>query len=143
MDARTQSRLMIARRLTRALRHQDFRSSLATCSEGVPRPIIAALPDDRVSDVFNQLARYDCSATLVTPVGEDRLAIVALYPAACAVEGSDGHHEGGEDCPIHRDTEIGMLLLYLRTHPHLRCTVVSPACEMELVDDGDDLTVPA
>jgi len=74
MDARSRARLAIARRATNALRHRDFRGSLAECPDCVSRPVIAALPNDRMSDVFRQLVRYDCSATLVTEAADGGMA---------------------------------------------------------------------
>ncbi|HSJ19112.1 MAG TPA: hypothetical protein VK964_00930 [Nocardioidaceae bacterium] len=95
-----------------------------------------------MSDVFRQIARYDCSATLVTEAPDGGMAIVAVYPDS--TDGEHGqpvarHQRGDEDdCPIHWDTEIGMLLLYLERHPNIRCRLVQPGCEMQLVDNGKD-----
>ena len=122
MDARSRARLAIARRATNALRHRDFRGSLAECPDGVSRPVIAALPNDRMSDVFRQLVRYDCSATLVTEAADGGMAIVAVYPAEAGAATDDASDRqpraGANDCPVHQDTEIGMLLLHGQAPQH-------------------------
>lgn len=95
-----------------------------------------------MSDVFRQLVRYDCSATLVTEAADGRMAIVAVYPAEAGAATDDASDRqpraGANDCPVHQDTEIGMLLLYMDKHPNIRCRLIEPGCDMQLVDSGKD-----
>lgn len=138
MDAKQADRLAIARRATRALRHRDFRSTLAPgADESSNRVIIAALPDDRVGAILERVAEYRLPASVVLAAGERTLRIIVLTP--CSTGSSS---EQLEECPVHDDAEIGMLFDFMQAHRapiHIqRATDFS----MELVDDGTEVPTP-
>lgn len=145
LATREERRRALAREVTHALRHQDFRTSLAVTTSDDVRPVIPALPDDTVGIVFRELEKYDQGANIVTST-DHGLAIIH-FMRVIGPQSADGPVQAAHDddaCPIHRSTEIGMLLTYLRTqHAPVRCHLLAPGCELELVDDGSDLHVPA
>jgi hypothetical protein len=127
LDAK-HDRLDVARRVTRALRHRDFRSTLGK-ADGAPVPIVVALPQDRLGDVFKELARCCCPAVVASFTDDDEFALIHFTPGDPGEDCADH-----EDCQLHPETELSMLLLYLaHARGPVRCHIVNPQGELELI----------
>src|SRR5215470_17761240 len=110
-------RLRVTRAVMGALGYHDFRSHLADGNTRRAVSIVIALPDERMADFFVRLARTDSEnvvlATLMPYQDHSYLELVLLHravtePARAATD--------EDDCPVHGDTTVGMLLAYLRAH---------------------------
>ena len=134
MDDRDRDRLAITRRVGKAIATDErFRALPVVDSAGV-RPLLIALPDDTVSGVLGLLARsHPEGVNLIVSVPHGQLAIVAIRRDQGSMD--FGSLEG--DCPIHVDSQVGMLLAYLMLRPgravRLKPVTSGFAAEMEPV----------
>ncbi len=136
MDARSRARLVVAHTALRLLRQRDFRSDLRDTDSRGDHVIIPALPQDTMGGFFDQL-RAAGGTVYVAVLQGDEVAVIAMaiaHPPKHAAPSSD-------DCPIHRHTEVKMVLDYLRARRSpLRCYEALPNVLLELVDEGPALT---
>jgi hypothetical protein len=131
VDDRSRMRLAVAHEVLQALRHGDFRNDLGETIRSGEHMIVPALPDDPMGSFFDKLRSAD--GTIYIAVREDDgLAVVSMSPAwppRHAVPAPD-------ECPIHRDTQLQMIIGYLRaTRGPLTCYEASPGVMVELVDE--------
>ena len=131
MDDRSRMRLAVAHEVLQALRHGDFRSDLGETIRSGEHVIVPALPDDPMGSFFDKLRAAD-GTIYIAVREEDGLAVLSMSPARPprhAVPSPD-------QCPIHRDTHLQMIIGYLRaTRGPLTCYEASPGVMVELVDD--------
>lgn len=127
MDDKEKRRLSLARRASELLRTDpEFTKYLAFESPDGSRPMIIALLDDRVGDIFARLAEHypDGANVLVGSAPGGRLLNVVFRK-----EGSGGvpdvpFGDLPDDSPIHVESEMGMLLGFLMLRPadtSIRC----------------------
>lgn len=131
MDARERARLRLARRVMTALRHQDFRAALPGVTAEGERPVVVALPDDRMGMVFDRLQELRGPVNLFVQT-DPGFALVLLEPA----KRPEAREVPPDVCPIHEDTHVSMLLTLLREIGPITCHRVASDCTFELVDDG-------
>jgi hypothetical protein len=124
-------RLAVAHEVLQALRHGDFRSEFGETIRSGEHVIVPALPDDPMGGFFDKLRASD-GTIYIAVREEDGLVVVSMSPARPprhAVPSPD-------DCPIHRHTELQMIIGYLRaTHRPLACYEASPGVMVELLDE--------
>lgn len=124
-------RLAVAHEVLQALRRGDFRNELGETIKSGEHVIVPALPDDPMGGFFEKL-RAAGGTIYIAVREEDGLAVLSMTPARPprhAVPSPD-------DCPIHRDSELQMVIGYLRaTRRPLTCYEASPGVMMELVDE--------
>lgn len=139
MDARERARLEVVRRATDSLRFRDFRTSLRDDDGSGETAILAALYDDPISIFFN-VAEDLGTGFLVTSTPTGGLAILHFTPSQ-----NDAVSTPDEDeCPLHPDSEVGMLVEYVsKVRGPVRCSLYCPECDIELVDEGTAVEVPA
>ena len=138
MDARSRARLVIAHEVMKAIRSQDFRDAAGETSLTGEHVIIPALPDDTMGQFFDQLRVAQGPIYIGTLDGDD-IALLSMVPSAPPRHAAPSHDDL---CPIHRHTELMMVIIYLRaTRAPLRCYEVRPSVMLELVDD-DRLAIP-
>jgi hypothetical protein len=131
VDARSRARLAVARNVLRALRHRDFRSELGETTASGEHVVVPALPDDTMGALFDQLRSADGPIYVAISDGDDIvvLSMAQARPPKHAAPTRD-------DCPIHRDTQLTMIVDYLRMiHGPLTCYEASPGVMLELVDE--------
>jgi hypothetical protein len=127
---REELRRTFAVAVTRMLVSSELRSVLCRPVDGSPSPIVVALPDDRMGDVFLRLASYRGCATLVCPT-DSGFSIASSTPAEIEWDDVD------DACAIHDDSPVDMFMDYLRqVRRPVRCHRAEPACDVELIDDG-------
>jgi hypothetical protein len=131
VDDRSRRRLAVAHEVLQALRYGDFRSELGETIRSGEHVIVPALPDDPMAGFFDKLRAAD--GTIYIAVRQkDGLAVLSMSPARPprhAVPSPD-------DCPIHRNTELQMIVGYLRaTRRPLTCYEASPGVMVELLDE--------
>jgi hypothetical protein len=140
VDARERRRMAVAHTALRLLRRKDFRTVVTGTNTHGEHVIIPALQDDPMGYFFDQLREAGGPVYAALLVGEG-VAIVGMEP-----EPPPGHAPttDDEDCPIHRNTEIGMVLEYLRAHGRvITCYEVAPNVLVQLVEDArPNLTSP-
>jgi hypothetical protein len=124
-------RLAVAHEVLQAVRHGDFRSELSETIRSGEHVIVPALADDPMGSFFDKLRV--ANGTIYIAVREkEGLAVLSMSPARPprhAVFTPD-------ECPIHRDTHLDMLIGYLRaTRGPVTCYEASPGVMVELVDD--------
>ncbi len=123
MDAREAERLKLARQVVRWMADPQFREVLAATDTG-ERPVVVTLPDDTVQHMFELARAAGHVVNVVTLLEGRRLSLLSMFadgtnaPVAPVAE---------EDCPVHPDTHVDMLLTYLRRcDDPVRCFVVGP-----------------
>jgi hypothetical protein len=100
---------------------------------GEPLSILACEPTERLATVFDRADRIGRHVAVVVPTSRKTLCVFTLSRTATTMK--PGSHP--DDCMLHPDTEIGMLLVYLReVKPVARCHMVSPTRKVELIEDG-------
>jgi hypothetical protein len=131
VDDRSRMRLAVAHEVLQAVRHGDFRNDLGETIRSGEHMIVPALHDDPMSGFFDKL-RAAHGTIYIAVREEDGLAVLSMStarPPRHAVPAPD-------DCPIHPDTHLQMIINYLRaTHGPLTCYEASPGVMVELVDD--------
>lgn len=136
-------RLRVTRAVMKALGHHDFRSQLAYFGGGREVPIVVALPGERMADLFARLTQSEDHVVLATimPFGDHaHLELVSIQRAA---EGNEALEAGEDECPLHQDTTVAMLLTYLQAlRKPVRCHLLSPDVTLEILTDND-LEAPA
>jgi hypothetical protein len=138
MDERQSQRIALMRTMADALRYPDFRHVFPATEPG-EIPIIAALWDDPVSLFFEEVGKAGRPGYLVTREKDAELVIMSFRNSPNHAPMTDH----SDDCPVHPDSEIGMLVEYiLEVRGPVRCNLAFPDCEVTLVDDGDS-KVPA
>lgn len=124
-------RLAVAHEVLQALRRGDFRSELGETIRSGEHVIVPALPDDPMGGFFDKLRAAD-GTIYIAMREENGLTVLSMSPARPprhAVPPPD-------ECPIHRDTQLQMIIGYLRaTRGPLTCYEASPGVMVELVDD--------
>jgi hypothetical protein len=135
VDARSRERLAVGRAILDALRHPDFRDEFVPNDPSTgERVIIPALKDDTMGEIFDQLRETPGPAYVVLD-GRDGLLIISLLPDS---KGRHAAPEPPEPCPIHRHSQIAMLVEYLRHYRQLTIRELAPDVRVELVDDRPD-----
>ncbi len=129
-------RFTAARAVMRALRQPDFRTTLRDTSADGERPIVVVLPDDPVSVLFETARGHNGFAYVGLANPDGHVEFITLtssrYPSV-----SDHESEKDPECPIHANTSVGMLFMYLRTfRKPLTCREANPDVRIELVDDS-------
>ncbi len=120
MDAKDERRREVARQVIKLKRSARFHAALVTAADG-SRPVVIALPDDTVERVFRIVDAAGGTATVVAP-GMER-GTWDLIP----VTSDDDQRVAEDDCPLHPDTHIDMLVTYLRRLDRpVTCKVVAP-----------------
>jgi hypothetical protein len=138
VDAKQKERLALASRVLRALRHRDFRNELRETGRSGDHVVLPALPDDTMGTFFDQLRRSGGTIYIAVPEDEE-ITVLSL-----AQTPPRPHAESAEDdCPIHRDTQIQMVVELLRViRAPLPCCEAAPGVTLELVDEAPP-AVPA
>ncbi len=122
MDAREADRLKLARQVVRWRTEPRFRELLAATSTG-ERPVVVALPDDTVQHMFELARAAGQVVNVVTLLEGGRLALISMF----AEEDAAATSLAEQDCPVHPDTHVDMLLTYLRRRQApVRCFVAGP-----------------
>jgi hypothetical protein len=94
--------------------------------------IIPALPDDTMGQFFDHLRAAKGTIYIATLEGDD-VAVISMAP------GHAPKHAAGprDECPIHRHTEVQMVVEYLRAcRVPVRCYEALPSVLLELLDEG-------
>jgi hypothetical protein len=130
MDASDARRREITRQVLKLKRAPNFQDCLVVAPDG-SRPIVIALPNDTVAAVFKVL---DAAGGIGTVVVEGPGGSFDLIPVGEAVDG-----EAVDDCPVHPDTHVDMLVTYLRRQRRpVRCELVAPDHGFGLVREFQD-----
>lgn len=137
MDDRSRMRLAVAHEVLQALRHGDFRNELGETIRSGEHVIVPALPDDPMGGFFDKLRAAD--GTIYIAVREENgLAVMSMSPARPPRHAAPTRDE----CPIHRDSQLQMIIGYLRmVRGPLTCYEASPGVMVELVDDRPPVSV--
>ena len=124
-------RLAVAHEVLQALRRGDFRSELAETIRSGEHMIVPALPDDPMGGFFDKLRAAD-GIIYIAVREEDGLTVLSMSPARPPRHAAPSP----DDCPIHRDSELQMIIGYLRaTRRPLTCYEASPGVMVELLDE--------
>lgn len=130
VDARARSRLVVARAVLQKLHRKDFRSDVGDTNATGDHVIVPALPDDKMGQFFQQLRRANGTIYIATMEGEE-VALLSMAPARQPKHAAPSE----EDCPIFPDTDLIMVIQYLRARrAPLTCYEVRPVM-LELVDE--------
>jgi hypothetical protein len=118
--------------------HSEYRGLLDCETTDGSLPVLVALPSDRMGTIFELLAvRYHKGANLVTRTTSG-VSVVTFHRAPKHLRMSPLPPE----CPVHVDSEVSMLVEYLRLHRGpVTCRPVETGYEMELVEDGRSVPV--
>lgn len=137
MDARSRERLAVAHTILRALRHRDFRNELDGTRASGEHVVAPALPDDTMGVFFDQLRQS--AGTIYIGVPENAgIAVLSLAQTQRPKHAAPSR----DDCPIHRDTQLKMVIDYLRmSKGPLRCHEATPSITLELVDERPPVCV--
>jgi hypothetical protein len=128
----TSARVKLAKQLFRALQHPDFRDNMPRDRDGTPWPMLTAESTDRLGDLFKQADRIGKDVAIIARVNRHQFCVLAL--SKHATRRKPGAHP--DDCVLHPDIELSMLLMYLRdVKPTARCHLRSPGRKIELVED--------
>jgi hypothetical protein len=110
---REQQRAALVPPIAKALRARDFRSEISKALGSHDRHvIIVSLPDDSVGYVFDKLHDAGGAAVVVMPRA-DHYEIAFLAPASAAR--MEVALEDDTYTPVSRDSDVGMLFVYLGT----------------------------
>ena len=130
MDTRARSRLVVAHAVLKALHRKDFRNDVGDTNAAGEHVIVPALPDDKMSAFFEQLRRANGTIYIATMEGE-HVAVLSMAPVRPPKHAAPSE----EDCPILPDTELIMVIQYLRARrAPLTCYEAHPVM-LELVDE--------
>ena len=132
MDGREARRRSVARQVMKLQRVPHFRDALAVAADG-SRPVVIALADDTVESMFRLVAAAGGTATVVAPGLGGVLDIIPVKP--------DTEHGPitDDDCPLHPDTHVDMLVTYLRRQDRpVRCDVVARDYGFGVVQEFQD-----
>lgn len=137
MDARSKERLKVAQTVLKSLRNQDFRSDMSCISAQGNHVVIPALPDDPMDQFFEDFRRAEGTVYIATIEGGE-LIVLSVSPAHAPRHAAPA----SDPCPIYPDTELGMVISYLK----LRRAPLPfyQACKSVMLDlvDGEDLPTP-
>lgn len=127
-------RLSVTQDIMRSLRHRDFRATYSRLTDGEGRhPILVALLDDPIRDVFARLTPY--GEAYVAASEGDHVTIVSMYCGEAEA--------GATDLPIAPDASFGMLLTYLHNYPGpVVCHQVEPDVRMRLIGEDGPQSIP-
>lgn len=118
------------REISKLLKSADFRGTFSVKDALGTRPIIVALPDDRMGWAFERVRKMGGSANITFFVGDD-LAVIGVEPGPADLPVADE-----DDCPVTAETQIGMLLEYLRVRRRgVHCRLVEPEYTLELLEE--------
>lgn len=132
-DSKRRARLVVAHTALTLLRRKDFRSTLEGTNTDGEHVIIPALPGDRMGYFFDQLRVAD-GPIYVAVLEGDGVVILAMAPRRAPKHAVPEQEEAFP--AIHRDTEILMVLDYLRAQRGpITCFEVAPVVLVELVGD--------
>jgi hypothetical protein len=117
----------------RAIQHPDFKAAMPRGRNSAPLPILIATPTDKLSRVFADADRIGKHVAVVVAESRNTFAVVTL--TSRVMKTNVGEHP--DDCMLHPNSELGMLLVYLRdVNPVARCRFTAPTRKIELVDNG-------
>lgn len=129
MTDREKARRDLARKVTAWMARPEFREKLLVAPNGT-RPVVVCLPDDTVGHMFTLAAVAGSTANVLVPSGQG-LGIIGITPDPPGPVPTDD-----EDCPVHPDTHVDMLVTYLRRRGRpTHCHIVAPRYEFGLVDE--------
>lgn len=137
MEPRAQARAVVAHKVMQALRRRDFRSVVSSKAAHGSHVIIPALPDDPMSEFFQQEREAQGTIYIAMMEGED-LSVMSLTtrptPRHAAPEEDD-------ECLIYPHTHVAMVFSYLRAS-RVPLDIIEAPCNVlvDLVDDADELT---
>lgn len=131
MADRATERAVLAGRAAHTFDLRDPSEKIFRDAEG-GAPMLVALPGDTMSAVFRRLnARYPDGANVVTEANNEVVLIVFDRVTAHLMTA-----EPVEDCPVHPDTHLSMLVAYLREHgAKIRCYEEAPDFELMLLPE--------
>ncbi len=131
MDARQRARMMVAHTVFQALRSADFRNDTPETNASGERVIVPALLDDTMGEFFDQFVAAQGTIYIAALEGTD-VVVITMAPAHTARHAAPSE----EECPIHRRTELAMVIEYLRARrrPVKFCEAPSNVL-LELVDE--------
>ncbi len=111
-------------------RSPRFREALVTAEDGT-RPIVIALLDDTVQRAFRLVDAAGGTATLIAPGGlDDTWELIPVTPDKDSAPVAD------DECPLHPNTHVDMLITYLRRQDQpVRCNVVAPDHGLGIVQE--------
>ena len=134
MDSDLQTRIELGRRVSQILSQYEAWGILPAVGDG-KREVIIALSKDKCGDVFRRVEEVGGRANVVTGDPDD-IEVIVFTPDS-DLFGND------ETIPIGPDSELGLLVAYLREQDGpTRVNLEDPALNAELVDRGDQETIP-
>jgi hypothetical protein len=134
VEASQRQRLAVSREVMKALRHRDFRNALDLTDANGEHTVVVALPSDPMRRIFKQLKRVSGVAYIGVTDAEGDIEFIAVGPPESVAP--DDKSGASDECPIHGDASVGLLLAYLREHRRpLRFREADPDVTVQLVDD--------
>jgi hypothetical protein len=132
VDVRSRTRLVVAHAVLQAMRSKDFRTDASETSLSGEHVIVPALPDDTMGEFFDQV-RQAAGTIYVATLEGDELAVLSMSPSPAPKHAAPSEEDV---CPIHRHSDLKMVIDYLRVRrAPLRCYEVPPSVMLELVDE--------
>lgn len=135
MDAREERRLVLSRRVSTLLRDDEqFRAFVCLTAPDGTRPIVVAMIDDKVGELFAHIDRHHPGGANVL-VGIEAGHFVNLVTRPTNVENEE-FGTVDTDCPVHIDSEVGMLVAYVLLHKgeRVRCRPIE-SYAVDLVEE--------
>lgn len=138
MEPRARARAVAAHKVLQALRRQDFRNAAAGTAANGSHVIIPALPDDPMSEFFEQ-ARHAKGPVYIAMMEGENLSVMGLIPRSAPRHRAPSDDD--DECVIYPDTHVAIVFDYLRAR-RVPLDIVEAPCNalVELVDDANDLT---
>lgn len=133
MGPRQRQRLELTHNLLQDVRSKEFREATAETTRSGEHVVVPALPDDRMSGLFEKLRAVD-GPLHVALREDDGYALFVMEPHkrprhACTKPST-------QDCAVSPDTEVGLVLAYLRACGRpIFCYEASPCVALKLVDE--------
>jgi hypothetical protein len=137
VEPRVQARVVVAHKVMQALRRRDFRTVVSDKAAHGSHVIVPALPDDPMSEFFEQARAAQGTIYIAMMEGKD-LSVMSLTkrPAPRHAAPSDD-----DRCLIYPHTHVAMVFSYLRASRVPLDVVEAPGnLLVDLVDDADQLT---
>lgn len=132
MDDRASLRAALVPRIAALTRTVDFRTSLSVRLSGQAQTIIVALPDDRMSYVFDRLRDAGGSGVVVVPTSEDNFDLARVWPASA--ERLIVAAEDDALAQVNEDVHVAMFITLLKSTGG---PVVFERLAARLVDQGE------
>jgi hypothetical protein len=137
VDARSRERLKVAQVILKALRGQDFRGAAQKTDAQGQHVIIPALVDDPMGQFFEDFRQADGTVYIAT-VDDGTITVLSVSPTH-----QPRHAVPVPDpCPMHAETELGMVISYLRVHRAPITFYEAPRNVTLNLVDGDELAIP-